>query len=154
MFNRRELESPALRRWQWPTRTGVQVPQRSCDDPSFCRALAAVLEGPTERLGPLRFVPARRARRRPDPRHGHRAARPGARLRRRPDLVTTLRAFVAADGNVAATGEACFTHKNPLRYRLKRLADVLGRAPAAPEAKFHLRMAFDLVELFAGIGIG
>ena len=44
-------------------------------------------------------------------------------------------------------------HKNTLRYRLKRLTDVLGRDPAEPDAKFHLRMAFDLVELFAGMGI-
>jgi hypothetical protein len=33
------------------------------------------------------------------------------------------------------------------------LADVLGRDPAEPEAKFHLHMAFDLIELFAGMGI-
>ena len=44
-------------------------------------------------------------------------------------------------------------HKNTLRYRLKRLTDVLGRDPAEPDAKFHLRMAFDLVDLFAGMGI-
>ena len=44
-------------------------------------------------------------------------------------------------------------HKNTLRYRLKRLTEVLGRDPAEPDAKFHLRMAFDLVDLFAGMGI-
>jgi DNA-binding PucR family transcriptional regulator len=71
----------------------------------------------------------------------------------RSDLFATLRAFVAADGNVAATAKACFVHKNTLRYRLKRLADILGRDPAAPDVKFHLRMAFDLIELFAGMGI-
>jgi sugar diacid utilization regulator/GAF domain-containing protein len=71
----------------------------------------------------------------------------------RPDLLGTLRAFVAADGNVAQTAEACFIHKNTLRYRLKRLADILGRDPASPDVKFHLRMAFDLIELFAGMGI-
>jgi DNA-binding PucR family transcriptional regulator len=71
----------------------------------------------------------------------------------RADLLATLRAFVAADGNVAETAKACFVHKNTLRYRLKRLAEVLGRDPAEPDAKFHLRMAFDLVDLFAGMGI-
>ncbi len=71
----------------------------------------------------------------------------------RADLLATLRAFVAADGNVAETAAACFVHKNTLRYRLKRLTDVLGRDPAEPDAKFHLRMAFDLVDLFAGMGI-
>ena len=33
------------------------------------------------------------------------------------DLMATLRAFIRADGNVAAA-EACFVHKNTLRYRL------------------------------------
>jgi sugar diacid utilization regulator/GAF domain-containing protein len=71
----------------------------------------------------------------------------------RSDLLATLRAFVAADGNVAETAKTCFVHKNTLRYRLKRLAEVLGRDPTAPDVKFHLRMAFDLVDLFAGMGI-
>jgi DNA-binding PucR family transcriptional regulator len=73
--------------------------------------------------------------------------------RGRTDLLATLRAFVAADGNVAETARACFIHKNTLRYRLKRLTEILGRDPAEPDAKFHLRMAFDLVDLFDGIGI-
>ena len=71
----------------------------------------------------------------------------------RADLLATLREFVRADGNVTETAKACFIHKNTLRYRLKRLTEVLGRDPAAPDVKFHLRMAFDLVELFSGIGI-
>jgi GAF domain-containing protein len=71
----------------------------------------------------------------------------------RADLLATLRAFVAAYGNVAETARACFVHKNTLPYRLNRLAEVLGRDPAEPDAKFHLRMAFDLVDLFAGMGI-
>ena len=71
----------------------------------------------------------------------------------RADLLATLRAFVAADGNVAETARACFVHKNTLRYRLKRIAEVLGRDPADPDAKFHLRMAFDLVDLFSSMGV-
>jgi DNA-binding PucR family transcriptional regulator len=71
----------------------------------------------------------------------------------RADLLGTLRAFVAADGNVAETARACFVHKNTLRYRLGRIAEILGRDPADPDAKFHLRMAFDLADLFAGLGI-
>jgi putative methionine-R-sulfoxide reductase with GAF domain len=71
----------------------------------------------------------------------------------RSNLLATLRAYVAADGNVAETAKACFIHKNTLRYRLKRLAEILGRDPGDPDAKFQLRMAFDLVELFRGLGI-
>ena len=71
----------------------------------------------------------------------------------RSDLLATLRAFVAADGNVAETAKACFIHKNTLRYRLKRLTEVLGRDPAEPDVKFHLRMAFDLSSCSPGMGI-
>ena len=50
------------------------------------------------------------------------------------DLMATLRAFIRADGNVAAAAEACFVHKNTLRYRLQRLTEILDRDPAQPDA--------------------
>ncbi len=106
-----------------------------------------------ERLGPLRFIldapDLSQVRAVVTEQLGPLLAYDGGRS----DLVATLRAFVAADGNVAETAKACFIHKNTLRYRLTRLTEVLGRDPTEPEVKFHLRMAFDLVELFAGIGI-
>jgi DNA-binding PucR family transcriptional regulator len=106
-----------------------------------------------ERLGPLRFMldapDVSQVRAVVDEQLGPLLAYDGGRS----DLLGTLRAFVAADGNVAETAKACFIHKNTLRYRLARIADVLGRDPAAPDAKFHLRMAFDLIDLFDGIGI-
>ena len=106
-----------------------------------------------ERLGPLRFIldapDLSQVRAVVNEQLGPLLAYEGGRS----DLVATLRAFVAADGNVAETAKACFIHKNTLRYRLTRLTDVLGRDPATPDVKFHLRMAFDLVDLFAGLGI-
>jgi len=69
------------------------------------------------------------------------------------ELFATLRAFIAADGNVARTAEACFVHKNTLRYRLGRIHSVLGREPSDPEVKFELRIAFGLLDLFAGLGV-
>ena len=71
----------------------------------------------------------------------------------RTDLFTTLRAFITADGNVARTAEACFVHKNTLRYRLGRIQSVLGRDPGDPDVKFELRIAFGLLDLFAGLGV-
>jgi sugar diacid utilization regulator/putative methionine-R-sulfoxide reductase with GAF domain len=71
----------------------------------------------------------------------------------RTDLMSTLRAFIRADGNVAETAKACFVHKNTLRYRLQRLTDILGRDPGDANVKFELRMAFDLLDLFAGLGV-
>ncbi|UGS34375.1 helix-turn-helix domain-containing protein [Capillimicrobium parvum] len=71
----------------------------------------------------------------------------------RTELFTTLRAFIAADGNVAATANACFVHKNTLRYRLQRAAQVIGRDPSDPDVKFELRIAFGLLDLFRSLGI-
>ena len=126
---------------------------------SLADKLAQVLEGRgnrvvrAERLGPLRFMhdapDVSQVRAVVNEKHGPLLVHDDGRS----DLFATLRAFIAADGNVAATAEACFVHKNTLRYRLKRLADILGRDPGAPDVKFHLRMAFDLIELFAGMDI-
>jgi hypothetical protein len=106
-----------------------------------------------ERLGPLRFLldapDVSQIRAVVAEQLGPLLAHDGGRA----DLLSTLRAFIAADGNVAETAQACFIHKNTLRYRLKRLTDVLGRDPSEPDAKFQLRMAFDLVDLFAGMGV-
>jgi DNA-binding PucR family transcriptional regulator len=105
-----------------------------------------------DQLGPLRFLLDA-----PDPAQVravvHEQLGPLVAHAGRADLLATLRAFVAADGNVAETARACFVHKNTLRYRLTRIAEVLGRDPADPDAKFHLRMAFDLVDLFSSMGI-
>ncbi len=124
-----------------------------------CATLAAA-NGETTRilhadaLGPLRFVLDS-----PDLTHVHAIVRGalGALAtdhgHTRTELLATLRAFVAADGNVARTAEACFVHKNTLRYRLGRIHSVLGRDPADPDTKFELRIAFGLLDLFTGLGI-
>ena len=83
---------------------------------------------------------------------GH-ALGPLAQGSTRTELLATLRAFIAADGNVAQAAEACFVHKNTLRYRLARVRSVLGRDPFDPDVKFELRIAFGLLDLFAGLGM-
>jgi GAF domain-containing protein/sugar diacid utilization regulator len=109
-----------------------------------------------ERLGPLRFLLDA-----PDPAQVRRIVQeqlgpllaPGGRGDARTGLYETLRAFVAADGSVAEAAAACFVHKNTLRYRLGRIGEILGRDPAAPSTRFELRLAFDLLALFDGLGI-
>ncbi|MGH2884244.1 MAG: GAF domain-containing protein, partial [Solirubrobacteraceae bacterium] len=124
-----------------------------------CATLAAAEAGTTrvlhaEALGPLRFVLDS-----PDLTHIRGIVRRalGALVaddhQTRTELFSTLRAFVAADGNVALAAQACFVHKNTLRYRLGRIRFVLGRDPFDPDAKFELRIAFGLLDLFAGLGV-
>ncbi|MGA2469421.1 MAG: helix-turn-helix domain-containing protein [Solirubrobacteraceae bacterium] len=42
------------------------------------------------------------------------------------DLVSTVAAFLDADGNVAATAQRLFTHRHTIRYRLERVRELCG----------------------------
>jgi sugar diacid utilization regulator len=42
------------------------------------------------------------------------------------ELVTTLEAFLDADGNVAGTASRLFTHRHTIRYRLERVRELSG----------------------------
>jgi sugar diacid utilization regulator len=42
------------------------------------------------------------------------------------ELVTTVEAFLEADGNVAATAQRLFTHRHTIRYRLERVRELCG----------------------------
>jgi DNA-binding PucR family transcriptional regulator len=42
------------------------------------------------------------------------------------DLVTTVVAFLDADGNIAGTAQRLFTHRHTIRYRLERVRELSG----------------------------
>jgi DNA-binding PucR family transcriptional regulator len=42
------------------------------------------------------------------------------------DLVSTVEAFLEADGNVAGTAQRLFTHRHTVRYRLERVRELSG----------------------------
>ena len=42
------------------------------------------------------------------------------------DLVSTVEAFLDADGNVAGTAQRLFTHRHTIRYRLERVRELSG----------------------------
>ena len=42
------------------------------------------------------------------------------------DLVTTVEAYLEADGNVAGTAQRLFTHRHTVRYRLERVRELSG----------------------------
>jgi len=41
-------------------------------------------------------------------------------------LVTTVEAFLEADGNIAGTAQRLFTHRHTIRYRLERVRELSG----------------------------
>lgn len=47
------------------------------------------------------------------------------------ELVTTVEAYLANDGNVAATAKQLFTHRHTIRYRLERVRELCGHDVSA-----------------------
>ncbi len=66
---------------------------------------------------------------------------------RGPVLVPTLELLVAHDFNLAAVARAAGVHLNTVKYRLKRIADILGGDPARGERRLELELALRLVQM-------
>lgn len=58
------------------------------------------------------------------------------------ELVETLLAYIEEDGEIQAITEKLFIHRNTLRYRLERIAEVTGKDP---------RKVKDLLELYLSV---
>ncbi len=54
------------------------------------------------------------------------------------ELVATVEAFLANDGNVAATAKQLFTHRHTIRYRLERVRELCGHDVSATEGREKL----------------
>lgn len=71
----------------------------------------------------------------------------------RTDLLGTLRAYVESDGHQARIADACHIHISTVKYRMGRIADVLGRAPSNPEVRYEIRLAFGVLDTLQRLGI-
>lgn len=58
------------------------------------------------------------------------------------NLLESLERFFAAGGNTKDASDAMFVHVNTLKYRLKRIEDLLGADLDNPELRFNLQLAF------------
>jgi len=54
------------------------------------------------------------------------------------ELVATVGAYLANDGNVAATAKQLFTHRHTIRYRLERVRELCGHDVSATEGREKL----------------
>ncbi|HEX5763695.1 MAG TPA: helix-turn-helix domain-containing protein [Solirubrobacterales bacterium] len=54
------------------------------------------------------------------------------------ELVATVEAFLANDGNVAATAKQLFTHRHTIRYRLERVRELCGHDVSVTEGREKL----------------
>ncbi|TDC66725.1 PucR family transcriptional regulator [Actinomadura sp. GC306] len=76
-----------------------------------------------------------------DPRLAHAFADALLAPLRAEDLVGTVRAYIAANGQGEAAARALGVHRHTLRSRMRRVADVLGRDPDDPAVRAELWIA-------------
>jgi len=62
-------------------------------------------------------------------------------------LVETLSAFLEQTSSLEATARVLFVHPNTVRYRLRRVTEICGYAPADPRHALTLRLALALGRL-------
>ena len=68
-------------------------------------------------------------------------------------LLTTLRAYVEAEGNQQVAAASCFVHVNTIKYRLKKVRQILNQDLSDPEVRFRLRLAFKILDLLDALGL-
>lgn len=61
-----------------------------------------------------------------------------------PELLETLRAYLDHGGSLESTSKALFVHANTVRYRLKRVLDLIGFDPTDSRSAFVLKVALVL----------
>ncbi len=67
-------------------------------------------------------------------------------------LLQTLSAHAEQGGSLEGTARALFVHVNTVRYRIRRIEDLTGLAPANPRDAYTLRVALTLGRLRGGDG--
>lgn len=65
-------------------------------------------------------------------------------------LLDTVRAWFTHDGEVSAIAAALFCHRNTVRFRLNRVAELTGRRLTAPHAATEIHLALEAHRLLAG----
>ena len=68
-------------------------------------------------------------------------------------LVETPRAFLVHDGHHLTIARVCHIHTSTVKYRLARLAEVLGRPLHDPNVRFELRMAVEIADFLTELEI-
>ncbi len=61
-----------------------------------------------------------------------------------PVILETLAAYLETGGSVEAAARLLFVHPNTVRYRLRRVTDVVGSTPTDPRDSYLLRIALTL----------
>ncbi|HEX4008841.1 MAG TPA: helix-turn-helix domain-containing protein [Solirubrobacteraceae bacterium] len=73
--------------------------------------------------------------------------------RRNGELVRTLRAYLRSGGHQPTAAAECHIHVSTLKYRLGRIAELLGRPVSDPRAQFELGLAFSTLDALGSLGL-
>lgn len=73
--------------------------------------------------------------------------------RRNGELLRTLRAYLRHGGHHPTAAADCHVHVSTLKYRLGRIAELLGCSVTDPQVQFELRLAFSTLEVLASLGL-
>lgn len=60
------------------------------------------------------------------------------------ELLNTLRRYLENGGSLEATAKALFVHANTVRYRLRRIQDIIGEDVTLPRVAFVMQVAINL----------
>ena len=60
------------------------------------------------------------------------------------ELLTTLRRYLENGGSLESTAKSLFVHANTVRYRLKRIQELLGEDMTNPRSSFVMQVAINL----------
>ena len=60
------------------------------------------------------------------------------------EMVHTLEVYLEQNCNIAAATDALYVHRNTVKYRIKRIGEILGRDLKDVTVQFNLRMAFKI----------
>jgi sugar diacid utilization regulator len=72
---------------------------------------------------------------------------------RKAELVSTLRAYLQSGGHQPSAAASCHIHVSTLKYRIGRIAELLGRSVSDPSVQFELALAFSTLDLLAALGL-
>jgi hypothetical protein len=70
-------------------------------------------------------------------------------IRHRPELMATLRAWLAESGSRQSVSEQLHLHRNSVGYRVRQIKNLLGVDPLEPAASAELQLALAALDLLA-----
>ncbi|MFF6879173.1 PucR family transcriptional regulator [Streptomyces sp. NPDC012474] len=70
-------------------------------------------------------------------------------IRQRPELMATLRAWLAERGSRQSVSEQLQLHRNSMGYRVRQIKSLLGSDPLLPTASAELHLALTALDLLA-----